>query len=265
MIMRESRGFSLLLSLLVLSAIIISAVSIGTLILRELKITSSGVKGVQAFYVAESGLESALFEYRQKGTAAQGLAKEYDDGIEVGTGKYWRDVADPPQGITINLLENQVIEMPMFDDGSQASEVKLTWDINNNSCHNSSGAWLEVVQSYWVGANADSTRKLISPTDIEDCSDPGQSALCTETIQSSFPFIRLRALFGDACSLNIETAGFNLPGQLQLTSYGEVADVQQALTITVPTKAPQFGAFDYTIFSEETICKKGNELSTFCD
>ncbi|KKS78487.1 MAG: hypothetical protein UV52_C0040G0001, partial [Parcubacteria group bacterium GW2011_GWD1_42_9] len=46
MIMRDTRGISLLLSLFVLSAILVTALSAGTLIVRELKITGAGVRGV---------------------------------------------------------------------------------------------------------------------------------------------------------------------------------------------------------------------------
>ncbi|HAO81324.1 MAG: hypothetical protein UV57_C0016G0011 [Parcubacteria group bacterium GW2011_GWD2_43_10] len=271
MIMRDTRGISLLLSLFVLSAILVTALSAGTLIVRELKITGAGVRGVQAFYVAESGLEDALYEFRQKGNTNLDVSQNNPETIS--NGAWWRSYTKTvgSEGIILTLLENQTFEVPLFDPDNttdQADSITLTWDTDSASCPGGQYTWLEVVQSFWTLEAGNyvprSERRLCSSSESSGCTEP-----ITNSVTDKFPYLRVRALFNDACSLNLkafnDTLTFDMPAQLQVKATGQVGDSQQALSITVPINAPQFGVFDYTIFSEQQICKEKDASSTFCD
>lgn len=253
--MKHPKGLSLLLSLFVLSAILVSALSAGNLIFRQLKITGSGDRGIQAFYVAESGLEDALYDFRQLGITS--LTINEGSALSLGKGRWWRTSSETVSSLNMILNENAVTEVQLFNPtngNDQAQSIELSWNSDPTTCPGADFTWLEVVQSYWSVTQSQSQRSLLSSSDAN-------SAIVN--LSGSYPYVRLRALFGDACNLSltaydgIDGTGsvFDIPAQLQITATGEVSDARQALSITVPAKAPQFGAFDYTLFSESAICK----------
>lgn len=252
--MSQPRGLSLLLSLFVLSAILVSALSAGSLILRQLKITGTGDRGIQAFYIAESALENALYNFRQLGQTDLTVAE--NTAVTLGRGRWWRTSAATSRSFTATLSENQVTEIPLFNpaSGDQAQSIHLSWNSDPAICPQADFTWVEVVHSYWNLDQSQSRRYLLSSSESDGA---------TLNLSGSYPYVRLRALFGDACNLNLtayrgpDGSGdiFDLPTQLQVTAVGEVGDSRQALSVTVPLQAPQFSAFDYTIFSETSICK----------
>jgi hypothetical protein len=248
-------GLSLLLTLFVLSAILVAALSASTIIVREFKITGTSDRGTQAFYLAESGLEDALYAYRYMGR--KDLTVDPGSAVNMGKGKWWRDSSEPVTGFDLSLTENQVVELVLFDpaDGAkQAESIRLAWSNNSAVCPGADFTWLEVVQSYWDGNLSQSSRSILSP------SEAGGSIV---NLLGSFPSVRVRALYGDACNLSVTAyqgpdgkgGTFALPTQLQITATGQVRDTQQTLSIIIPVLAAQFSAFDYTIFSEQAICK----------
>ncbi len=253
--MQHPKGLSLLLSLFVLSAILVSALSAGNLIFRQLKVTGTGDRGIQAFYVAESGLENALYDFRQLGITT--LSVDESSAESLGRGQWWRTSSETVSSLNTTLAENEVIEVQLFKPESateQAQSILLSWNADPSICPGADFAWVEVVQSYWNITQSQSQRSLLSSS---------QAGGVVVNLSGSYPYIRLRALFGDACNLNLTAydgvdatgTAFDLPAQLQVTAIGEVVDARQALSITVPAQAPQFGAFDYTLFSESAICK----------
>lgn len=253
--MSHPRGLSLLLSLFVLSAILVSALSAGNLIFRQLKITGAGDRGVQAFYAAESALEDSLYKFRQLGLTD--LSVDEASAVPLGRGQWWRASSETVSSLEMTLLQNQVTEAQLFDpdnSANQAQSIRLSWSADPTVCPGADFTWLEVVQSYWNVTDSQSQRTLLSSSD---------AAGAVVNLSGSYPYVRLRALFGDACNLTLNAyvgvdgtgLAFDLPAQLQVTATGEVGDARQALSITVPAQAPQFGTFDYTLFSEEAICK----------
>lgn len=255
-------GISLLLTLFVLSAILVAALSAGNLIFRELRITTSSDQGIRAFYAAESGLEQALFAFRRLNET--NLTIISDDAVAIGSGRWWRESQNTINELQTTLLENDDVEVALFDPSSndQAQSVRLEWIASATACPGVLYTWLEVVQSYWdVDASA-SQRTLLSP----QANDPEGDGIANGVIVNlagNYPYVRLRSLFGDACGLRLQAftgsdgtgSVYALPEQIEITSTGEVGDTRQSLSVTVPAKAAQFGAFDYTIFSEQPICK----------
>ncbi|MDP3986305.1 MAG: hypothetical protein U1C53_02875 [Candidatus Veblenbacteria bacterium] len=254
--MNPPHGFSLLLSLFVLSAILMAALSAGNLVVRELRLTTSFDQGVLAFYAAESGLEDALYDFRQKNSPNLNVVET--SAITLGNGRWWRVSNTTLTEFSTTLLENEVAEVTLFNTSgsAQAWSVRVSWTGNPTMCPGSDFTWIEVLQSYWVAGESQSQRSLLSPSDNDTDG-------VTVNLSGSYPYVRLRALFGDACNLTLRAyaglnatgASFNLPAQLEVTAYGAAGEARQALSITVPAHAPQFGAFDYTLFSEEAICK----------
>lgn len=260
---KEPRGISLLLTLFILSSILVAALSSANLIFRELKISGSSDRGVRAFYAAESGLEDALYRFRQLNETS--LIINEGSAVDIGSGSWWRNSANTIDSLETTLLENEDVELALFNPASsdQAQSIKINWSSLPSVCPGADYTWLEVVQSYWDTSlnQSKSVRVLFSPSDALNCT---QNNNCpTVNMNGSLPYVRMRALFGDACNLSLTafygTDGtgnpFLLPEQLKITSTGEVADSRQILSVTVPARAAQFGAFDYTLFSEQPICK----------
>ncbi len=252
---------SLVLSLLVMSAILISVISAANIIFRELRLTGTGQRGIQSFYAAESGLEQALYAFRVFGktdlTITQGNA------VRIGSGQWWRQSSVTIKELDATLSQNDTKEIVLYDidSGSQAESMVVSWNTDPSYCRRADFAWMEIVQSYWTDAGTRSQRTLISPEEVQDCISQAKCPIVN--FIGTYPYVRLRALYGDICNLNVRAyegadgsgAQFELPSQLEITSIGEMGDTVQTLSVTVPTQAAQFNAFDYTIFSEKSFCK----------
>lgn len=258
------RGVALLLALLVLAAILLGSLTASNLVLGELKLTRTSDQGLAAFYAAESGLEQGLYLFRQEGkeenTVGELLVDESDALILSGNdAEWWRSSTLTEPNFTATLEQNQVAEIVLFDPdnvSSQAGSVNITWQSNTSLCPSAGTEWLEVVQSWWNTsiASSQSSRTLFSAS---------SSSGAVVNRAGDYPSVRLRALFTDICNLTLtaynganKTNGtFPLPARLTVTATGQLDDTKQALSVTVPQYAPQFGSFDYTIFSECSLTK----------
>ncbi len=69
---KNKKASSLLLSLLILTAILTIGFGISSLLLVELKMTRNVPESLRAYYAAESGIERALYEER-KGSGASDI------------------------------------------------------------------------------------------------------------------------------------------------------------------------------------------------
>ena len=72
--LKKSKGASLLLTLIIFSAILVIALGISNLIWGELKLSQDIPKSLKAYYAAEAGVEVSLYNDRQ-GSGAVDIAE----------------------------------------------------------------------------------------------------------------------------------------------------------------------------------------------
>jgi len=86
------KGASLLLTLLIMSALIAIASGVAKISLKEIKLIRDVPKSLIAYYAAEAGAEWAVYEHRQNGSVSNipicsvNLDNNSSYGIEVDTG-----------------------------------------------------------------------------------------------------------------------------------------------------------------------------------
>ncbi|MBI5465695.1 MAG: hypothetical protein HY974_00185 [Candidatus Kerfeldbacteria bacterium] len=260
-------GVVLLLSLLVLATMLTTSLTVGALVVRELKTTGTSDRGLIAYYAAESGLEQGLYLLRQERPAHADIITTLDkpyaskvtllDGSLLNKAYWWRSSLLSEAQLNLTLKANEVVQLDLFDPTASLSNTASVNGLEFNWDAPSGGAeWLEVSWSGWKNTNPPTLgvgRQLFSSSTVK----PVTMAL--DTVNYTNFRVRLRALFADVPGLVVKarnSVGYvDLPARITITAVGELSDARQALAVIVPEFAPQASAFDFTIFSECPIVK----------
>ena len=258
-------GVVLLLSLLVLAAMLTTTLTVGTLVVRELKTTGTSDRGLIAYYAAESGLEQGLYLLRQERPAHDSITatldKPYANKISLADSKadWWRTSSVTESQLNLTLRSNEVVQLDLFEPTNSLSNVALIGGLKINWDAPPSGAeWLEVSWSGWRNDNPvpnfGAGRQLFSSSTVKPV------IMAFDTGNYANFRVRLKALFADVPNLVVEALDgddnhVDLPARITITATGQLADTRQALAVTVPEFAPQASPFDFTIFSECPIVK----------
>lgn len=265
----------LLLALLILATILVTSLTVGSIVLRQLKVTTSTDRGIVAYYAAESGLEQGLYLWRQEGQKGSDLQVSSANPVDLAAShsSWWRDGQETESTYTATLKQNQTVQLDLFDPASsldsqtKAQSIKIGWDTATADCPGQGSEWLEVSWSNWggVGSAVEAQRRFVNHSQI--VSSPDQTVIININNISQPSLVnyrlRLKALYADICNLTVTayrgTDGsggvYNLPARLTISATGRLLDTRQALSVTVPQFAPQLSLFDYTIFSQCSILK----------
>ncbi len=274
-IKNQPAGMVLLLSLLVLAGVLLTSLTVGSLVLRELRVSIVSDQSQAAYYAAESGLEQGLYLWRleqKKGTDLS-VTEASPVALADSGASWWRQSSLTETTSLFTLKQNDSQQIDLFnpedslDTSVKAQSVKLSWDNNANSCPGAGSEWLEVVWSAWQGAatlDYDVERRYFSS------SQAGGVVINLDPSYVNYR-LRLRALYGDVCDLAIQAykqpnavgETYELPAKVVINSVGRLGGTRQSLSVTLPALPPQAGVFDYTIFSECSIFK-GSIFSSDC-
>jgi len=277
----DNQGMVLLLALLALATILVTSLTVGSLVMRQLRLTTSADRAVVAYYAAESGLEQGLYLWRQEGLKGSQLTVSSSSPVSLisSQGQWWRDSQETQSTLITTLKPDEVKQIDLFDpaasldDSPKAKSLKISWDPTATACVNQGQEWLELSWSSWGGAASDFDvqRRYINHSQI--AASPGQAVIININNVGQPNYVnyrlRLKALYGGICNLQLtaysETDGngsvYALPARITISTTGQQADTRQALSITVPQFAPSSDVFDYTIFSQCSILK-GNISET---
>ncbi len=287
---KKEKGITLVLALLLTGTVTVAALIIASLLVRELRLTDNMRKSLVAYYGAESGVESALYDINQ--TPAHQLDNYYGT---VGGVSSWK--------ITSSLGENQLKEtldwegakeIPLYDadnpsfgvtsiefcwrgdcdvtgpqppeEGPQPADqgpVAIEWTILTVH-QNVTGtqAWLEPGPR-----GAEITRGIIPcagksrvtlelpdnlvTTDRHVLRFKHIDKYASGEIPGAVDFT-IHMFAGDnEISFNHETQ-FKVTG----TAGGVGGDISRALNVTLVPQSPAYNVFDYVIFSDTTVSKE---------
>lgn len=233
-IINHQQGTVLLLALLVMAGVVAAGAGVGTLVISELRQSRQLDQAIVAYYLAESGIEDALFQLR-KGDIKEWPNKEQivNQGT-VNEGK-WKRTAENPAQISASLAEEDVLEIRT---NGQPRKLTIDWqkdDKEKSQLHIIKVLFIEgkekVVQDLWGN----------SPVPLE--------------VDEQVQLVRLRAIFGPISKITVKAGVDGVPGFWEITSTGQYRESRQAVTIVVPEKEPAYSLFDYAIFSGSDLSK----------
>jgi len=269
---KESAGMVLLLALLILASVLATSLTVGALVLRELRVSIVSDQGQAAYYAAESGLEQGLYLWRLEGK--QGSELNANTTVLAGNQATWTRSGTVTQNIyQATLKKDQTAQLDLFDPNdslsgtTQAQSVKISWDNNPSSCPGAGSEWLELGWSAWqTGStlNYDVQQRYFS-------SSQANGLVINFNPTFTNYRLRLRAMYSDICDLSVQAFRqpnavgdiYQLPARLTINSVGYQGNTSQSLSVTVPQQPTQAPVFDYALFSECSLFK-GSGFTSSC-
>ncbi len=281
---RAQSGIVLLLALLILASVLATSLTVGSIVLRELRITHTSDRAVSAYYAAESGLEQGLYWWRadqKKGDEL--LVNSNSPKILSSNGASWWRVSQVTENqLLMSLKKDQSTQLDLFDianplnETSQVQSLVVSWDGNSVSCPGAGSEWLEVAWSGWKGgllSNLNVERRYYSNSNVW-VNGARQEFVINLPITSVGYRVRLKALFADVCDLRVtaykkldggtEADIYPIPARLTINATGQLVNTRQSLSVTVPMYAPAADIFDFTIMSKCSILK-GEGFADLCE
>lgn len=281
---QEKSGIVLLLALLILASVLATSLTVGSIVLRELRITHTSDRAVSAYYAAESGLEQGLYWWRADQKKGDDLLVESSSAKVLDSNKasWWRSSQVTENQLLMSLKKDQSTQLDLFDitnplsEASQAQSLVVSWDGNPASCPSAGSEWLEVAWTGWKGgilSNMNIERRFYSNSNVW-FNGSRQEFVVNLPLASVGYRVRLKALFADICDLRVtaykkldggsEADIYPLPARLTINATGQLVNTRQALSVTVPMYAPAADFFDFTVMSKCSILK-GEGFADLCE
>jgi hypothetical protein len=278
------KGLTLVLALLLMTAIMAVSLALSTIIVREMRLSQNIKQSTIAYYGAESGLERALYEYYQVSPLYE-IPSNLSGQVPVGFPGFdfiadWRlDSVVSETEVTANLAwEEGVKEVPLYNVVSgetwpNLSNVYISWNETGDQ-----PKFIEWTLLYWEteGGFVKLDPKLEGAKTVKEIVDAKPVLNRTIRIPVSTligantpALLRFKHVGAGGQGLRVnftvtadDTAGTALAiGQetgikVTGTSLQGQGDISRALQVTIPRKPPAFGVFDYLLFSDTGISKE---------
>lgn len=281
---KNQRGSVLLFALLIISTMIGAVTLFSNLIISEIQQSRLLDYSLQAYYVAESGGEEALFRLRQlkavKNCEEAGLGSCQPDGYCLAsqiacvypTGSLdsqgdWQISINNAESLTVDLAQNEMMEVGLFFPdafsgfGIGIDSIYIEWedgDLSNTVAPIIQATLIEIDYLWQTELQAVFEYLADSFSRVFNEPDTNRSYI-----------LRLKALYDSAKNLTIKVYegqppqdGFPpagnqtyIAGQLIINSLGRFKDSQQIISIAMPVRSPLSGLYDYVLFSEQEIVK----------
>lgn len=291
----QSKGSVLLFALLVMSGTILTSLTVGTIVLNEIRQSRNIDDAITAYYIAESGIEQGVYLYKKDNGTFQSEIEEVDVDEPVPVGgadpcyfefdnfhsgnmdcvSYWQE--SPTQ--LFSLTPGQVQQVNLFNDalssGYGVESVEITWTDNNPS--NGVEPWLEVE---YVELRRD-FQAGVTKVFIQKCGNTGGEVICTPINNSTYSVatqhpssssnykLRFRALY-DSITVQVTAFDGNTGGDVianrsvDIYATGEYRSSLQSLRAQVSSGVLTTKGFaDFVLFSDCDITK-GYGTSSAC-
>ncbi|MDZ7798031.1 MAG: hypothetical protein U5L76_00250 [Patescibacteria group bacterium] len=271
-IIKNNKGVTLLLSLIIMMNVVAIAIGLSMLIINLYQFSAHLDHAYVAYYAAESGMETQLLEIKNSRADDLDLNSDVmpaitnDNNIVLAEsgGRWDTSQSTASQDYLLDSLEQN--KSTSFDVEG-AHSIKLTW---NDDCQGDS--WLEYSFVPWQNdlpsTNPSDWKKNSSGQDFVFPCEENQN-LC-ETSTKNLPnnllnyTISITPLYCDVSNLKVKAYSrpdlggdlLNLSNRIYLKSVGSYHDSQKALAASIPYRLPPQGIFNFVLFSEQTIEKK---------
>lgn len=253
---KKPQGNVLLLSLFILSAVLLAATALGSIVVRALRNAAAGGSSTVAYYAAESGAERALWELRKQQVEVGALPAQlsYPGGVTAV-----RTVEGSGTTTFIpRIKQNDTYELALFVPGATppaggVSRLVVRWSADcgassviefQNVTWTPGAGWAPGVTQFRYGWSEQPVSLTLN--------NPGTNSYR----------LRVRPERCDAEDVRIDAFDSSgnavaLPDRVTVVSTGSFAGTKQAVQVTVPLYSPLSGLFDFALFSECSIDKGG--------
>jgi hypothetical protein len=258
----------MLMALLVLSTILVTAVSVGQIAYLEIVLVKTNNETVVATYAAESALEQGAYRVRN-----------YQDTLPALTGSKvlpnngsWTRVASSTEGSLVlrPLYKNLTRGFDFYDPESGGAGGRESVKITIDSCDGSE--WIELgYQPFDPSTLALGTFQKIR----YNCTAGVNQVIYNNSVQATTAYrlyIRyvqgtnasLSRLTVTGCTLDNGGGTCSLPGRVDITATGSYRTATRTMDLVMPRLSPISGVFDYGIFSECQIIKDPTNPTPAC-
>lgn len=261
----NSRGSTLIMGLLILSAVISTSILIGGIVFRELKVTFSISKSQNAFYAAESGSEMALYQWIKNGNV------QFDEGYLEDVDTIWNvKYQNSAINLSGDLGQHQTKEIPLYnvvDDEplEGLSEASVYWS-GGGRMEYSLFAWDENSEINFFTKGGEISRGVKNATSCISQGGYDCKISFTNLDDTKKYIVRFRSMCDfthGPCSnswkysfeaQNVFGEQIELPIGFIVTSTGESAgEYRRRIESILPLRGETFGIFDYGIFSDDAL------------
>jgi hypothetical protein len=288
-IFHRQSGSTLIMALLLISVMIGGAMVLNTIIVREVQQSRLVNQSIQANYIAESGMERALYQLRKKeaviscGQSGECLDSGYcSDNAEVpcvsqGEGSLgqlpneWNININLEDEVVVKLKKGESFQIDLFDasqvSGSSIDEVgvesqpdQLTLygeltnvtnilGVNVVNCDNQPPVIKGIFQTPALLAGLDGYNILGECSYIFRVSNP----LDSFTPEVLVGLKTYKKVFDSQSQLISEQTP--LPSRLRIKSQARFGDSLQSNEVSTPIRPPVSGLYDFVLFSEQEVIK----------
>lgn len=283
----QQSGMVIVLAILIVAAVLATAVAFGNLVVREIRQTRLIDQSMQAYYFAESGSERALHQVRKREGVVD--CNDLDGGSDAtceangrcsnvpeapcvnmtgeGLGE-WNVVAFKEPETKISLSEGQTFQVDLFDISQTANsnidQISITSSMPGQRFVGELTNLTNILGI--IGNCSDSS----VPPVIKDFIIPPVSivGLGGKDIISECSYIfKLNYLsnndgFQDATDITIQVfdsgstrVQLDIPSRLIIDTNAIFGDSFQSIRVKTPIRPPLSGLYDFVIFSEESLEK----------
>lgn len=272
---QQRRGSTLLLALIILSGLVATSLTVGTIVVTRLRGVKAIDDSVLASYAAESAVEDLLYAVRKGERCvvreALGVIREEGcislnaSGTLWNTAAWTRTVAPPSNLRSFELAEDRVEQLDLFpptgdlvDTGVRALLV--------TALAPASDAWLEVTWVPWLRTGEWAPaggRVLFGPSEIAGRVEKDVPLSVSGGGDPIGYRVRMRAISGDVGTLEVRARKSDgtrvdaFGSRITANIVGTMGSAQYATRVEFPSFSLLAPVFDYVLFSECDIVKGG--------
>lgn len=256
---RRAKGSILLFALLVMAAVMIGSVGLGSLVMNLLQQTKAVDQSLIAFYAAETGIEESLFNARKTGN----LPGSYTDRTVTGGSTWSSVVSDTKAVIYATIPKDEFIEINLFDPGdptfaTDIAKVRIDWNDSCGGCsvlRASMVSWLPGAPIAWMpNAETRTYDFMVKPAEIMTGPPNKLYKLRLRSRNATLESVEVKAY-------DVGGEPVALPGRIEIDVTGEYGDTRRRLLASMLSGAPLSGIFDFVLFSECSLIKGNRPIS----
>ncbi|MBI4272694.1 hypothetical protein HY621_02490 [Candidatus Uhrbacteria bacterium] len=280
----KKQGSVLIMTIIIASGIMIVSAEFALFVVGAIRHARTIDHATIAYYAAESGAESGLFQIRRESRNA--LRKTKSSEGEFPLGMKW---TLENEGATVRfrnsidtlarslMKKNETSEFALYNNVVQGlsgienlESLKITWTHETN-CGDVEGQrpWFEISVIEWEGGQVDWNNVWVKKAFLEATGITTQAIFKFSDVRESKTeyrpmLLRVKPLFCDVAgvqmTLHTDDAGTSdpplpIPNYFFLAPQGMFSTISQKAQIIFPAKESAMGLFDFTLFSEEQVKK----------
>jgi len=263
----NQKGVVLVMSVLIMSMLVIIGVTVGTIVLNQLKEAKGTDFSIMAYYAADSATESALYKLRKLEISPDELNINDNSGTFSNAASWTRNITGT-QNYSTFLGVNDSMLLDLYDADINCGQVRcvdFVWDdivdadepdpdmeITFYSLDTTGGMQVLPARGnqdvYYFGIdNEDPKTARIANLASDIC-----YTVRIKALKAAAHIEEIKTYSDVACD---STSRIGIPSYLTINSLGIYQDSRQRLNTLVFKKSPLSGIFEYALFSEEDIVK----------